>query len=88
MLRRVFGGIPRVNEYGNVSETRTVSILSCPDRPVEGVTSYSIIRLSDNPMPWVEQEFPARLELAGGCKKSCYLVSQPPGVSSIPHHAE
>ncbi len=69
----VFGGIPRVNEYGNVSETRTVGILSCRDRPVEGVTSYSTIRLSDNAMPWGEQEFPARLELAGGCKNVATL---------------
>lgn len=63
----VFGGAPHVDEYANASETLTVGILSCRDRPVEGVTSYSTTKLSDHPMPWGAEEFPVRLELAGGC---------------------
>jgi hypothetical protein len=66
-LALVFGGTPHVGEYRNTTETLTVDILSCRDRPVDGVTSYSTIKLSDHPMPWGEREFSARLELAGVC---------------------
>ncbi|MFN7949732.1 MAG: suppressor of fused domain protein [Blastocatellia bacterium] len=63
----VFGGTPRVADYADRSEQLTVGILDCRDRPREGVTSYSTIRLSDHPMQWGEREFPVRLELAGVC---------------------
>jgi hypothetical protein len=66
-LAAVFGGTPHVGEYRNTTDTLSVDIFSCRDRPVGGVTSYSTIRLSDHPMPWGEGEFPARLELAGAC---------------------
>lgn len=66
----VFGGTARVGGYANESETLTVGILSCRDRPTEGVTSYSTIKLSDHSMPWGASEFPVRLELAGGCVNS------------------
>jgi hypothetical protein len=62
-----FGGTPHVDEYLNESETLTVGILHCRDRPAEGVTSYSTIKLSDHPMKQGEREFPIRLELAGVC---------------------
>lgn len=60
-----FGGEARIHEYRNSSGNRSVDILSCRDRPVPGLTSYSTIGLSDHPMKWVAGEFPARLELAG-----------------------
>ncbi len=63
----VFGGSPRVEEYINNSDTLSIGILSCRDRPVEGVVSYSTIKLSDHPMNWKDSEFPTRLELAGMC---------------------
>ena len=63
----VFGGTPRVRDYANESETQTVGILFCRDQPNEGITSYSTIRLSDHPMPWVSGEFPVRIELAAMC---------------------
>ena len=62
-----FGGTPHVVDYANKSEKLTVGILYCRDRPVEGVTSYSTIKLSDHPMKWGDGEFPTRLELAGLC---------------------
>ena len=62
-----FGGVPRVGEYANASETLTVGILCCRDRPCEAVTSYSTVKLSDHPMIWPAGEFPTRLELAGLC---------------------
>jgi hypothetical protein len=66
----VFGGTPHVDDYANASETRTVGILSCRDRPGKGVMSYSTIKLSDHPMNWGAREFPARLELAGVCENA------------------
>jgi hypothetical protein len=66
-LAQVFGGTPQVGEYRNTTEKLTVDILSCRERPVADLTSYSTITLSDHPMPWGEQEFSVRLELAGVC---------------------
>lgn len=60
-----FGGSARVEEYKNNSDTLSVGILSCRDKPVEGVTSYSTVKLSDHPMQWKDGEFPTRIELAG-----------------------
>ena len=37
-LALVFGGTLQVGEYRNTTETLTVDILSCCDRPVDGVT--------------------------------------------------
>jgi antitoxin YqcF len=62
-----FGGIPRVDEYADRSESLTVDILSCRDRPREGVTAYSTIKLSDHPMKWGPGEFPTRPKSAGVC---------------------
>jgi len=62
-----FGGTPHVDEYGHNTEDLTVGILYCHNRPTEGVTSYSTIRLSDYPMMGVKGEFQTRLELAGVC---------------------
>jgi antitoxin YqcF len=66
----VFGGTARVDEYTNSSDTLAVGILSTEDRPVDGVTSYSTIKLSDHPMARGSNELPVRLELAGGCESS------------------
>jgi len=67
-IASVFGGTPHVDEYANDSETLFVGILSCRDRPGEGVTSYSTIKLSDHPMMQGGEEFPVRIELAGICE--------------------
>src|SRR5215213_309609 len=68
-----FGGVPRVDEYADRPENLTVGILSCRDRPQDGVTSYSTIKLSDHPMRWGTGEFPTRLELAGVCANTVEL---------------
>jgi hypothetical protein len=44
-----FGGEARVDEYINDSDTLAIGILYCRDRPSQGVTSYSTIKLSDHP---------------------------------------
>jgi antitoxin YqcF len=69
----VFGGTARVDEYTNTSESLAVGILSCRDRPGDGVTSYSTIKLSDHSMKSSAGEFPIRLELAGLCMNTAEL---------------
>jgi hypothetical protein len=61
------GGTPQVNEYVHDTEDLTIDILRCADRPTQGVTTYSTIRLSDSPMLKGEEEFPVRLEMVGAC---------------------
>src|SRR5882724_6640087 len=62
-----FGGTPRVSEYQNESESVAIGILYCSDRPRNGDTSYSTIKLSDYPIKWGAGEFPTRIELVGVC---------------------
>lgn len=62
-----FGGTPRVQRYHHDTESLSVDILQCADRPCNGVTAYSTVGLSDHPMFRDDQEFPMRLELAGAC---------------------
>jgi hypothetical protein len=63
-----FGGTPRFTEYTENALHFEVDILSCADRPVPGVTSYSTVGLSGHPMIGPDGEFPVRLELAGACE--------------------
>lgn len=63
-----FGGTPSVSEYLHDTEPFAVPILSCVDRPCDGVTSFSTVGLSDYPMIKENgSEFPVRLEIAGAC---------------------
>jgi antitoxin YqcF len=64
---KAFGGTPHVTEYEHDTADLSIGILWCQDRPVDGVTSYSTIRLSDYPMTWGKGEFPTRIELASAC---------------------
>jgi len=62
-----FGGEARVDEYINHSDTLAIGILYCRDRPTEGVTSYSTIKLSD---------YPFGRELAAPCESAAaYFAS-------------
>jgi hypothetical protein len=60
----VFGGNPKVIEYLDAEERSRVAILQAPDRPWQGVTSYSTIGLSDVRIPR-EVEPPLGAELLG-----------------------
>lgn len=40
-----FGGVPRVHQYWDESESRSVDILSCEDRPEPGYVTYSTVGL-------------------------------------------
>jgi antitoxin YqcF len=63
---KAFGGTPSVRAYHHDTEKLSVDLLRCDNRPCNGVTSYSTIRLSDYPMIKANgAEFPTRLEIAG-----------------------
>lgn len=64
-----FGGKPQVFQYLHDTEPLAINILSCADRPSDGIVSYSSIGLADYPM-FLEDgtEFPTRVELAGACQ--------------------
>ena len=63
-----FGGAPKVQAYDHDHEPLSIALLSCADRPCEGVTAYSTVGLSDYPMIDAKgEEYPARLEIAGTC---------------------
>jgi antitoxin YqcF len=62
-----FGGKPLVMEYLDDPEKLSVDIMSCVDRPSQGITSYATLGLSDFPMFQDENEFHVRLELLAAC---------------------
>lgn len=67
-LAAAFGGNPQVAEYLHDTESLTVNILWCDDRPRVGLVSYSTITLSDYELFDVGGVvFPVRVELAGLC---------------------
>ncbi|MHC2065922.1 suppressor of fused domain protein [Bremerella sp. T1] len=71
-----FGGSPSVAEYLHDTESLSVDILSCENRPCDGVTSYSTIGLSRFPMFAENQpELSIRLELAGACASQSDLYA-------------
>jgi hypothetical protein len=76
-VSKTFGGSPQMDWYGDKTEQLKVAILYCPDRPMNNVTSYSTVGLSDHAMPWGEGEFPTRVELAGVC------VSEEPTFANV-----
>lgn len=64
---QVFGGKPSVVKYWDDQQKNDVDILSCPDRPQAGVTSYSTIGLSDASIGLTSDEVPLRVEIVGAC---------------------
>lgn len=63
----VFGGIPQVIKYWDHMQRNSVDILSCADRPCEGVTSYSTIGLSEHSIGFTSDKLPLRVEIVGAC---------------------
>src|SRR6266540_4964655 len=63
-----FGGTPKVVAYHHDTMPLSIDILSCENRPCNGVTSYSTLGLSDHHMVDTEgKDFPVRIELLGAC---------------------
>ncbi|WP_367987508.1 suppressor of fused domain protein [Vibrio sp. NTOU-M3] len=65
-----FGGKPNVAAYWDEAEKHSVDLLTCKDQPQKGVTSYSTIGLSDNPIHNDGVEIDLRVEFVGACSNS------------------
>ena len=66
-IATAFGGSPRVIRFWDDAHESFVDILSCANRPQEGVTSFSTIGTSDFPLYKDCKEYPVRVELVGVC---------------------
>ena len=64
---KAFGGSPRVWKFWDDNHESSVDILSCENRPLDGVTSFSTVGLSDWPLYMEGKEYGARLEMVGAC---------------------
>ena len=63
----VFGGIPNVTRYWNDGKNRSIDILTCENRPYDGVNSYATIGLSQIDIGIHSDGKPLRVELVGAC---------------------
>lgn len=66
----VFGGKPAVHAYWDDNNENYVDIMSCCDRPYDGVTSYSTIGLSGYSIDQTVDDIPLRVEIVGACASS------------------
>jgi hypothetical protein len=66
-MRNTFGINPnaRIVDYLNEDESTSIPILSCPESPYKGLTTYATIGLSDYPMYHDNKEFDLRVEIVG-----------------------
>jgi hypothetical protein len=63
----VFGGRPTVQRHWDADEKSWVGILASADRPIEHVTSYATIGLSDFPIMKDGKDIGVRTEFVGAC---------------------
>jgi antitoxin YqcF len=63
----VFGGTPQIHRHYDVPEQHFIDILSCEDRPSEGLVSYSTLGLHLHPN--VIDDVDVRVELCGMAPK-------------------
>ncbi|MDL2322286.1 suppressor of fused domain protein [Desulfosarcina sp. OttesenSCG-928-B08] len=70
LMDKVFGGNSTIQLHGDEEEKSVIDILKSADAPVEGVTSYSTIGLSDSPLYHNGVEYPVRIEIVGACASS------------------
>jgi hypothetical protein len=66
-IAKAFGGKWDVHEYNHDDLPLSIDILSAPNRPVRGVTSYATLGLFATPMQFGKKEFPTRVEIVGAC---------------------
>ncbi|AGX44481.1 suppressor of fused domain protein [Clostridium saccharobutylicum] len=62
-----FGGKPLVTKYWDDKKENSIDILSCSDRPYNGITSYSTIGLSSYSIGYKADTVPLRVEIVGAC---------------------
>jgi hypothetical protein len=68
-----FGGDWEVAEYSDLDEERWLSVLKSPDRPEEGLISFSTIGLSDfQPPGTVQAQPPLGVEIAAVSQREEY----------------
>jgi hypothetical protein len=65
-----FSGKPIVHAYWDDNKKNYVDILSCSDRPLDGVTSYSTIGLSAHSIDQTVDNIPLGIEIVGVCASS------------------
>jgi len=64
------GGKPMVRAYWDDNKENYIDMLSCNDRPCDGVTSYSTIGLSGHSIDQIVEDIPLRAEIVGVCASS------------------
>ncbi|HBF37741.1 MAG TPA: hypothetical protein DDW50_10505 [Firmicutes bacterium] len=62
-----FGGKPIVTKYWDDKKESSIDMLSCVDRPYQGITAYSTIGLSEYSIGFISEEIPLRIEIVGAC---------------------
>jgi antitoxin YqcF len=62
-----FGGTPKVTRYWDEPDQNYIDLLEVRDSPVDGVTSYATLGLSEFPLVQDGEEYPVRVELLGAC---------------------
>jgi hypothetical protein len=64
------GGKAKVVQYWDNDRKSDVQILTSPEAPQKGVSSYATLGLSDSPLMEGKKEYPARVEFVGACQSS------------------
>jgi len=62
-----FGGKPSVYAYWDDNNKSSIDMLSCNDRPYDGVTAYSTVGLSEHSIDQTVEGVPLRVEIVGAC---------------------
>lgn len=63
-----FGGTPQVFAFQDEKQKTNIDLLSCVNRPQEGVTSYATIGLFEHSIGYEIEEKELRMELLGICR--------------------
>lgn len=63
-----FGGKPSVSRFHDDAKASFVDILTCADRPQDGVNSYSTLLLSDHPLYKQGRDTGIQIALVGACE--------------------
>lgn len=62
-----FEGKPLVTKYWDDRKKSSIDILSCIDRPYDGITSFSTLGLSGYSIGYTTEDTPLRIEIVGTC---------------------
>lgn len=67
-----FEGKPKVFKYWDENNKSSVDILSCEDKNLKSILSYSTLGLSDFSIGYEENSIPLRIELVGASNCDCF----------------